>query len=114
MPAGVQIAGSFGPSYLINGLVIRLSPTVVLRGRSCQFARGQPQPLQEKVAIFSDAPMIRIGNHDSATPMGNSLWNRNYDTIVQMLRSELETNPTIETLRVEVSTAHRIASTRAA
>lgn len=36
-----------------------------------------------------------------------------YDTFVQMLRSELENDPTLETLQVEISTAHRIASSRA-
>jgi heme-degrading monooxygenase HmoA len=37
-----------------------------------------------------------------------------YDTIVQTLESELDGKPTLETLEVAISTAHRIASSNAA
>ncbi len=37
-----------------------------------------------------------------------------YDTIVDVLKPVLQTNPTVETLRVELSTAHRIATSQAA
>lgn len=37
-----------------------------------------------------------------------------YNTIVDVLRPVLESTPTFETLRVEISTAHRVATSQAA
>jgi heme-degrading monooxygenase HmoA len=37
-----------------------------------------------------------------------------YNTIVNVLKPVLTINPTVETLRVEISTAHRIATSQAA
>jgi heme-degrading monooxygenase HmoA len=85
--------------------------------------RNEVLPSLQKQPGFVDLVALR-DNRDDERIVCLSFWDsresaeayqrEHYDTIVQMLRSELDTNPTIETLRVEISTAHRIAATRAA
>ena len=100
----------------------------------CQAKRGKAEVLAKKVCSdvlpalqkqpgFIDLLALR-DNMDDERIVCLSFWNsqesaedyqrEHYDTIVEMLRSELQTNPTLETLQVEISTAHRIASSRAA
>ena len=100
----------------------------------CQAKKGKTEELARKVhndvlpALqkqpgFIDLVALR-DNKDVERVVCLSFWNsresaeryqrEHYDTIVQILRSELETNPTLETLQVEISTPHRIASSRAA
>ena len=85
--------------------------------------RNEVLPTLQKQPGFIDLVALRDSkNHDRIVCL--SFWNsqesaeqfqrEQYDTVVQMLSSELETSPTMETLRVEISTAHRIASSRAA
>lgn len=72
---------------------------------------------------FIDLVALR-DNKDDERIVCLSFWNskesaehyqsEHYDTITQMLGAELQTDPTLETLQVEFSTAHRIASSRAA
>lgn len=85
--------------------------------------RNEVLPTLQKQPGFIDLVALRDNKNDERI-VCLSFWNskesaghyqrEHYDTIVQMLRSELETNPTLETLQVEISTAHRIASSRAA
>ena len=85
--------------------------------------RNEVLPTLQKQPGFIDLVALR-DNKDDERIVCLSFWNskesaehyqiEHYDTIVQMLRSELESNPTLETLQVEISTAHRIASSRAA
>jgi heme-degrading monooxygenase HmoA len=80
-------------------------------------------PTLQKQPGFIDLIALK-GNKDDERIVCLSFWNskesaeqhqrQHYDDIVQMLRTELETNPMLETLHVEISTAHRIASSRAA
>jgi len=85
--------------------------------------RNEVLPTLQKQPGFIDLVALR-DNKDDERIVCLSFWNskdgaehyqrEHYDTIVQMLRSELETNPTLETLQVEISTAHRTAASRAA
>jgi heme-degrading monooxygenase HmoA len=85
--------------------------------------RNEVLPTLQKQPGFIDLVALR-DNKDDERIVCLSFWNseesaeryqrEHYDTIVQMLRSELKTDPTLETLQVEISTAHRIASSRAA
>jgi heme-degrading monooxygenase HmoA len=85
--------------------------------------RNEVLPSLQKQPGFVDLVALR-DNRDDERIVCLSFWDskekaeayqrEHYDIIVQMLRSELETDPTIESLRVEISTAHRIASSRAA
>jgi heme-degrading monooxygenase HmoA len=100
----------------------------------CQAKKGKTEELARKVRNevlhtlqnrpgFIDLVALR-DNKDNERIICLSFWNSkataehyqrgHYDTIVQMLRSELETDPTLETFRVEISTAHRIAVDKAA
>lgn len=85
--------------------------------------RNEVLPSLQKQPGFIDLVALRDSKDDDRI-VCLSFWNskdsaeafqrEHYDTIIQTLRSELETDPTMETLRVEISTAHRIASNRAA
>ena len=85
--------------------------------------RNEVLPTLQKQPGFIDLVVLK-DNKDHERVVCLSFWNsqesaddyqrEHYDTIVQMLRPQLETNPTLETLQVEISTAHRIASSRAA
>lgn len=85
--------------------------------------RNEVLPILQKEPGFIDLVALR-DNKDDERIVCLSFWNskenaelhqrEHYDTIVQMLRSELQTNPSLETLQVEISTAHRIAVGRAA
>lgn len=85
--------------------------------------RNEVLPTLQKQPGFIDLVALR-DNKDAGRIVCLSFWNskesaehyqsEHYETIVQMLRSELETNPTLETLQVEISTPHRVASSRAA
>lgn len=85
--------------------------------------RNELLPTLQKLPGFIDLVALR-DNKDDERIVCLSFWNSkesaehyqhaHYETIVRMLRSELESNPTLETLQVEISTAHRIASSRAA
>lgn len=100
----------------------------------CQAKKGRTDVLAKKVRNevlltlhkqpgFIDLVALR-DNKDDERIVCLSFWDsresvelyerEHYDTMVQMLRPELQTNPTLETLRVEISTAHRIAARRAA
>ena len=100
----------------------------------CPAKKGKTEELAQKIRTdllptlqkqpgFIDLIALK-GNKDDERIVCLSFWNskesaerhqrQHYDDIVQMLRAELETNPTLETLQVELSTAHRIASSRAA
>jgi heme-degrading monooxygenase HmoA len=80
-------------------------------------------PILQKQPGFVDLIVLRDGN-DQKRVMCLSFWNtkesaehyhrEHYDSIVHALRSELDATPTLETLQVEASTAHQIASSRAA
>jgi quinol monooxygenase YgiN len=80
-------------------------------------------PILQKQPGFIDLVALRDNTNDERivclsfwkSRENEELYQReHYDTIVQTLQSELETNPTLETLQVEISTAHRIAVARAA
>lgn len=85
--------------------------------------RNEVLPTLQKQPGFIDLVALR-DNKDDERIICLSFWNsqesaedyqrEHYDTIVQMLRPELTTNPTLETLQVEISTFHRIAASRAA
>jgi quinol monooxygenase YgiN len=85
--------------------------------------RNEVLPTLQKQPGFIDLVALRDDKDDERI-VCLSFWNskesaehyqrEHYETIVQMLRPELETNPTLETLQVEISTAHRIAASRAA
>ncbi|MFY9644485.1 MAG: antibiotic biosynthesis monooxygenase [Terriglobales bacterium] len=80
-------------------------------------------PILQKQPGFVDLVALRDGN-DKQRIVCLSFWNtqenaehyhrEHYDQIVQTLRPVLDTNPSLETLRVEISTAHQIAASRAA
>jgi heme-degrading monooxygenase HmoA len=85
--------------------------------------RNEVLPSLQKQPGFIDLVALRDTKDDdrivclsfwNSKDSAESLQREHYDTIIQMLRSELEADPTMETLRVEISTAHRIASNRAA
>ena len=85
--------------------------------------RNEVLPILQKEPGFIDLVALR-DNKDDERIVCLSFWNskenaeiyhrEHYHTIVQMLRSELQTTPGIETLQVEISTAHRIAVGKAA
>jgi quinol monooxygenase YgiN len=100
----------------------------------CRAKKGKTEVLAKKVRNevlftlqkqpgFIDLVALR-DNKDDERIVCLSFWSskesaehyqsEHYYTIIQMLRAELQTDPTLETLRVEISTAHRIASSRAA
>lgn len=80
-------------------------------------------PTLQKQSGFIDLVALR-DNKDDERIVCLSFWDskesveiyqrEHYDTMVQMLMPELHTNPTLETLHVEIWTAHRIAAIRAA
>jgi heme-degrading monooxygenase HmoA len=80
-------------------------------------------PILQKQPGFIDLIALRDGN-DQQRVVCLSFWNtkesaeqyhrEEYDPIVQMLRSLLSTNPALEALHVEISTAHRLETSRAA
>lgn len=85
--------------------------------------RNEVLPFLQKQPGFIDLVALRDSKDDERI-VCLSFWNSkenaeiyhrdHYDTIVQMLRSELQNNPALETLQVEISTAHRIAVGKAA
>ena len=85
--------------------------------------RNEVVPVLQKQPGFIDLIALR-DNDNPQRIVCLSFWNtkesvihyhrEHYDSIVQMLSSVLETTPTLETLRVEISTPHRIAIGRAA
>jgi quinol monooxygenase YgiN len=100
----------------------------------CRAKKGKTEVLAKKVGNevlftlqrqpgFIDLVALRDTKDDERI-VCLSFWNskesaehyqsEHYDTIIQMLGAELQTDPTLETLQVEISTAHRIASSRAA
>jgi heme-degrading monooxygenase HmoA len=100
----------------------------------CRAKKGKAEVLAKKVGNevlftlqkqpgFIDLVALR-DNRDDERVVCLSFWNskesaehyqhEHYDTIIQMLRAELQTDPTLETLQVEISTAHRVAVRRAA
>ena len=85
--------------------------------------RNEVVPILQKQPGFID--LIALQDNDNPqTVLCLSFWNskenavhyhrKHYDSIVQTLKSVLETTPTLETLQVEISTPHRIAIGRAA
>jgi quinol monooxygenase YgiN len=100
----------------------------------CRAKKGKTEVLAKKVGNevlftlqrqpgFIDLVALR-DNKDDERIVCLSFWNskesaehyqsEHYDTIIQMLGAELQTDPTLETLQVEISTVHRVASNRAA
>jgi len=85
--------------------------------------RNEVVPVLQKQPGFIDLIALRDSDNPQRV-MCLSFWNskesathyqrEHYDSIVQMLKSVLETTPTLETLQVEISTPHRIAIGRAA
>jgi heme-degrading monooxygenase HmoA len=85
--------------------------------------RNEVLPILQKQPGFIDLVALRDSKDDERI-VCLSFWNskenaeiyhrEHYGTIVQMLSSELQANPGLETLQVEISTAHRIAVGRAA
>lgn len=85
--------------------------------------RLEALPILQKQPGFIDLIALRSGN-DEERVVCLSFWNteesaehyyrQEYDSIVQTLRPVLTTNPALETWRVEISTAHQIAASRAA
>jgi heme-degrading monooxygenase HmoA len=107
-------------------MFIRIVECQAKKGRTDVLAkkvRNEVLPTLQKQPGFIDLVALR-DNKDDERIVCLSFWDsreraelyqrEHYDTIVEMLRLELETNPTLETLHVEISTAHRIAATRAA
>ena len=80
-------------------------------------------PILQKQPGFIDLIALRDSNGQQRV-ICLSFWNtkesaehyhrEHYDSLVQTLKSVLERKPTLETLQVEVSTAHQIAASRAA
>lgn len=87
-------------------------------GEVARKVRDEVLPILQKQPGFIDLVALK-DNHDDERIVCLSFWKskenaelyqrEHYDTIVQMLKSELETKPTLESLQVEISTAHRIA-----
>jgi heme-degrading monooxygenase HmoA len=80
-------------------------------------------PILQKQPGFVDLIALRDGD-DQQRIMCLSFWNtkessehyhrEHYDSVVLSLKSVLATKPTLETMQVEISTAHQIAASRAA
>jgi len=80
-------------------------------------------PILQKQPGFVDLIALRASD-DQQRVVCLSFWEQrkarsvttagHYDSVVQTLKSVLETKPMQETLRVEISTAHHIAASRAA
>ena len=80
-------------------------------------------PILQKQPGFVDLIALR-DNNDQQRVVCLSFWNsresadryhrEHYDAIVQTLGSVLDAKPTLETLQVDISTAHQIAAGRAA
>jgi quinol monooxygenase YgiN len=85
--------------------------------------RNEVLPALQKQPGFIDLIALRDGI-DAERVLCLSFWDskesaekydrEHYDTLVGVLKPVLQTNPTVETLRVEISTVHRIATSRAA
>ena len=100
----------------------------------CQAKKGKTEVLAKKVrnevlpALQKQPGFIDLitltDDKDDERVVCLSFWNskesaeryqrEHYDTIVQTLGSELDGKPTLETLEVAISTAHRIAASNAA
>jgi quinol monooxygenase YgiN len=85
--------------------------------------RNEVLPTLQKQPGFMDLIALR-DNEDDQRVVCLSFWNskesadlyqaEHYDLIVEKLAAEMETKPSLETMQVEISTAHRIAASRAA